>query len=135
MQYRRPKKDDPYWVEPEIWDNVVHFCRCYPVWLKELETLPDSSKAISYDGDRVQTSGNYDVTSALALKRVEVERKVDLLRTTAMIVSPELWEWILKGTTEKGVTIEDLIAQGMPTNKNHYAKLRKYFYYLISKRI
>lgn len=135
MQYRRPKKDDPYWVEPEIWDNVVHFCRCYPIWLKELETLPDSSKAISYDGDRVQTSGNYDVTSALALKRVEVERKVDLLRTTAMIVSPELWEWILKGTTEKGVTIEDLIAQGMPTNKNHYAKLRKYFYYLISKRI
>ena len=135
MQYRRPKKDDPYWVEPEIWDNVVHFCRCYPVWLKELETLPDSSKAISHDGDRVQTSGNYDVTSALALKRVEVERKVDLLRTTAMIVSPELWEWILKGTTEKGVTIEDLIAQGMPTNKNHYAKLRKYFYYLISKRI
>ena len=135
MQYRRPRKNDPYWVEPEIWDNVVHFCRCYPLWLKELETLPDSSKAISYEGDRVQTSGNYDVTSALALKRVEVERKVDLLRTTAMIVSPELWEWILKGTTEKNVTIEDLIAQGMPTNKNHYAKLRKYFYYLISRRI
>ena len=135
MRYRRPNKNDPYWVEPEIYDYVVHFCRSYPVWLKELETLPDSSKAITYDGDRVQTSGGYDITSALALKRVEVERKVDLIRSTAMIVNPELWEWIIKGTTEKGVTIEDLIAQGMPANKNTFAKLRKVFYYYLSKRI
>ena len=135
MQYRRPKKKSPYFVEPEIFDNVVTFCRCYPLWVKELQTVPDSSRAITYDKDKVQTSGGYNVTEALALKRVEIEHKVDLIRTTAMISSPDLWEWIIKGTTEKGVTINDLINQGMPCNKNHYAKIRAYFYYLLSKRI
>ena len=135
MQYRRPRKNDPYWVEPEIYDTVVHFCRCYPLWIKELKTLPNSNKAITYDGDKVQSSGENDPTYAIAIKRVEIERKVDLIRTTAMIVSPELWEWLIKGTTTKGITIEDLIAQGMPTNKSKYATLRKIFYYYLSKRI
>ena len=135
MQYRRPSKKNPYYVEPELFDNVVSFCRCYPLWLKELETLPDPSKAIVYDKEKVQTSGGYDSTSALALKRVDIERKVDIIRTTAIIVSPDLWEWIIKGTTTRGVRIDDLIAQGMPCNKNYYAKIRGYFYYLLSKRI
>ena len=134
MKYRRPSKNNPYWIEPELYDTVVHFCRCYPLWLKELSTLPDSSKAISYDKDRVQTSGGYDVTSALALKRVEVERKVDLIRTTAMIANSEIWEWIVKGTTEN-YSVQDLIQKGMPCSRSYYSKVRGYFYYLLSKRI
>lgn len=134
MKYRRPNKNSPYYLPPEIYDNVVTFCRCYPVWVKELETLPDSSKAITYDTDKVQTSGGYDVTSALALKRVELERKVDLIRTTAMITNAELWEWLIKGTTEK-YTIQELIQQGMPCSRGHYTKIRGYFYYMLSKRI
>ena len=134
MRYRRPSKSSPYYLPPEIYDNVVSFCRCYPLWVKELQTLPDSSKAITYDQDKVQSSGGYDVTSTLALKRVEIERKVDLIRTTAMITSPELWEWLIRGTTQR-VTIQDLIQQGMPCSRSHYTKIRGYFYYLISKRI
>ena len=134
MKYRTPSKNNPYWVEPERYRAAVHFCRCYPLWLKELESLPDSSKAITYDGDKVQTSGGYDVTSALALKRVEVERKVDLIRTTAMITNAELWEWIIKGVTEN-VTARDLIQQGMPCSERYFTKIRGVFYYYLSRRI
>ena len=132
---KRPKRTSRYWVEPEIFDNVVTFCRCYPIWLKELQTLPDGNRAIQYDKDKVQTSGGYDATAELAMKRVEIERKVNLILTTAKIASPELWEWILKGVTSSDYTVNDLIQQGMPASVNHYAKVRMYFYYLLSKRI
>ena len=66
MQYRRPKKKSPYFVEPEIFDNVVTFCRCYPLWVKELQTLPDSSRAITYDKDKVQTSPMDQMLEALS---------------------------------------------------------------------
>ena len=135
MQYRRPRRNDPYWVEPEIWDNVVHFCRCYPVWLKELEALPDPNKGISYEGDKVQSSGENDPTYVFAAKRIEIERKVNLIETTAQSVNTSLWSWIVKGVSEKGITIEDLKAQGMPINKKEYAQMRKVFYYRLSKRI
>lgn len=135
MQYRRPTKRSKYYLPPQIYDNVVTFCRCYPVWVKELQTLPDSSKAITYDKDKVQTSGGYDSTAELALRRVELEHKIDLIRTTAMITNPQMWEWILKYVTSKHVTIDDLIAQGMPCHRNTFSSMKAYFYYLISKRI
>lgn len=135
MKYRRPRKKSPYWVEPEIFDSVVTYCRCYPLWVKELRTLPDTSRAIVYDKDKVQTSGGYDSTAETAMRREELFRKVKLIESTAEEAAPEMCKWILKGVTEKDVTIGDLIAQGMPWNKNTYAKARAYFYYLMSRRI
>lgn len=135
MRYRKPKRTSKYWVEPEIFDNVVTFCRCYPVWLKELQTLPDPSRAIRYDGDKVQSTGGYDSTAELAMRRLEIERKVNLIVTTAQAASPDLWQWIIKGTTSKDYTIQDLIKQGMPAGKDYYGKAKAKFYYLISKRI
>ena len=121
MSYKRPSRRSKYYLPPQIYDNVVTYCRCYPIWLKELQTLPDTSKAITYDQDKVQSSGGYDATAELALKRVELERKIDLIRTTAMITNSQMWEWILKYVTEKNVTIDDLIAQGMPCHRNTFS--------------
>lgn len=132
---RRPKRTSKYWIEPEIFDNVVTFCRCYPVWVKELQSLPDGNRAIQYDKDKVQSSGNYDATATLALKRLEIERKVNTILTTAKIASPELWEWIIKDVTSSDYSVTDLIQQGMPASVNHYTNVRRYFYYLLSTRI
>ena len=85
MRYRKPRKTSKYWVEPEIFDNVGAFCRCYPLWVKELQTLPDGSRAIRYDKDKVQSSGDYDATAELAMKRVGIEQKVNLIESTAQM--------------------------------------------------
>jgi len=135
MRYRRPKRTSKYWVEPEIFDHVITFCRCYPVWVKELQTLPDPSRAIRYDSDKVQSSGGFDSTAELAMKRLDIERKISLIETTAQAVSPEMWQWIVKGVTSKEYRVEDLQAQGMPASCNYYGKLKQKFYYLIAKKI
>ena len=135
MGYRRPRKKSKYFVEPELFDNVVTFVRCYPLWIKDLETLPDSSKAITYDSEKVQTSNSYDATSELALKRVEIEHKVTIVEDAAKQSGGDFWEWIIKGTTTRDFTIEDLIAQGMPCSRGPFIKMRQHFYYLVSKKI
>lgn len=132
---RRPKRNNKYWIEPEIYDNVVTFCRCYPVWVRELQVLPDSNRAIQYDKEKVQTSNNYDATSEIAIRRVETERKINLIQTTAQTVSPTLSDWIIKGVTSSDYTTNDLIQQGMPASRNHYTNVKQHFYYLLSKRI
>ena len=133
--YRTPTKKSKYWTEPKLYKHAISWCLCYPLWKRELETLPDASKAIDYAKDKVQTSNDYDATAELALKRVELEHKVNILETTARIVAPDLFEWLIKGVTEDNIMVEDLIAQGMPCGKNLYYRLRQQFYHLISKRI
>lgn len=134
MKFRTPTKASKYWTEPRLYKHAISWCLCYPLWKKELESLPDASKAIDYAKDKVQTSNDYDATAELALKRVELEHKVNILETTARLVMGEMSHWIIKGVTED-VRVEDLIAQGMPYSKNTYFRIRQQFYHLISKRI
>lgn len=134
MEFRIPKRKTKYWLHPKKYKLVVYWCRCYPVWVKELETLPDTSKAVTYDSDKVQTSGGYDATAELAIRRNELAKKVWTVNDVAKQVAPDLWTWIIKGTTED-CTADQLIQQGMPCSRNHYYQKRRKFYYLLSGRI
>ncbi len=134
MRTYAPKKKTKYWLPPEEYRLAVHWCKCYSVWLKELETLPDTSKAVTYDSDKVQTSGGYDATAELAIRRTELAKKVWTVNYVASQAAPDLWKWILKGTTEN-YTADQLIQQGMPCSRNHYYQKRQKFYYLLARRI
>ncbi len=92
-------------------------------------------RGISYDSERVQTSGDYDATAELAMRRVEIEGKINLLETTAKLCMPQCTEYLIKGVTTDGIRIEDLIAQGMPYSRNTYLLIRQKFYHLLSKKI
>jgi hypothetical protein len=135
MRVYRPKPGSKYYIEPEKYSHVVAWCRCYPLWVKELETLPDTSRAITYDKDKVQTSISTDPTSELAMRRIGIERKKNLLETTIQAVSPEIYAWMLKGITNRGLTARDLIQQGMPCGRNYYSRKKAQIYYQLSKKI
>ena len=135
MRARVPSRSNPYWTPKEAYRAAVYWCLQYPLWLKELATLPDTSQAIRYDKDKVQSALGYDSTAELAIRRTEVESKVNLLRTTAALVMPDATWYLIRGVTEEGVKVEDLIASGMPYGKNLYLRKRQQFYHLISKRI
>ena len=135
MKFRTPSKRSPYWIDKEDYRAAVYWCKRYPLWIKELETLPDTSKAITYDVDKVQTSNSFDATADTAIQRSEILSKVMLLEGIAKAVMPECPEYLIRGVTEEGVKIEDLIASGMPFGRNLYQKRRQQFYFLIAKRI
>lgn len=135
MRFRTPGRNSPYWTPKEDYKAAVYWCRRYPLWLKELETLPDTSKGIDYSTDKVQTSSNYDATADTAIRRSEILAKVTLLEGIAKAVMPECPEYLIRGVTEEGVTVEELIRSGMPFGKNLYLRRRQQFYHLLAKKI
>lgn len=134
MRYRVPAKRSKYYIPREDYITAVHWCLRYPLWIAELRTLADTSKAITYDKDKVQTSNGYDATADTAIRRIELTKKVQLLESTAEKVDHKLKDYLILAVTQ-GLTIYQLIQRGMPYDKNYFSDKRQRFYYEISKKI
>ena len=134
MRYRTPTKRSKYYVPPEDYKTAVHWSLRYPLWIKELKTLPDTSKAIDYAQDKVQTSNNYDSTMETAIRREELSKKVELLESTCREAAGDLYEWILKSVT-LGFNCWQLQQLGMPATDKDFIDKRQKYYFLLSKRI
>lgn len=129
-----PTKDSKYWIPAEDFRTALHWSLRYPLWVAELSIDPDTSKAIRYDKDKVQTSGNYDSTMETAIRRDELRRKKELLENTVREVAPDIYKYLLLGVTQ-GRTVYQLIDEGMPCSKDYFIERRQRYYYAISKKI
>lgn len=133
-QYRTPKKTSKYYVPEQVYKATVYHCRQYPLWVSELAVEPDTSKAIDYSTDRVQTSNQYDPSSELAMHRQMICRKKDTVDDVARRVAGNMYEWLILGVGH-GLTYYQLRERGIPCGKNLYSSLRQRFYYEMSKLI
>ena len=123
-----------YFLPKEEYLTVLHFALQYPHWCEELRIDPDTSRAIRYDGDRVQTSGGSDMTAETAMRRKIIADKKKLVEETAREAGKEIYPYLLRGVTG-GFTFWQLRQQGMPCEKTMYYERRRKFYYLLAKRI
>lgn len=133
-QYRIPKETSKFFVPGEVYLTVVHFCRQYPLWVSELKIDPDSGQAIDYSKEHVQTSSQFDSTSELAMRRVMISQKKQLVDSVAREVAGNMNEWLVMGVGN-GLTFFQLRDRGMPCGKDMYYNMRQKFYYELSKRI
>ncbi|MDO5131432.1 MAG: hypothetical protein Q4D81_00435 [Eubacteriales bacterium] len=133
-QYRIPKETSKYFVPGEVYLTVVHFCRQYPLWVSELKIDLDSGQAIDYSKEHVQTSSQFDSTSELAMRRVMISQKKQLVDSVAREVAGNMNEWLVMGVGN-GLTFFQLRDRGMPCGKDMYYNMRQKFYYELSKRI
>ena len=133
-QFRVPRPSSKYYVPEQVYLTVVHFCRQYPLWKAELAIEPDTSKAIDYSSDRVQTSNQFDQTAEIAMDRKMIADKKEIVENTAREVAGVLAEWLLLGVGH-GLTYYQLVDKGIPCGKDMYYDIRRKFYYVLSKRI
>lgn len=134
VQFRTPTERSKYYVPKEVYLTVIHFCRQYPLWVAELETEPDASKAITYDKERVQTSNQFDATSEIAIHRHMIAEKKAVIDRISADVAGDLAQWLRLGVCY-GLTFPDLEARGIPCAVNTYYRMRKRFYYEVAKVI
>ena len=120
MRTRLPSKNNPWWTPTHDYKCAVEWCLRYPDWKKELRSLPDTSKGIAYDKDKVQTSN---------------ESKANLLESTAKACMPSATEYLIMGVTIDGITFNELEAKGIPYSKSQYFRIRQKFYHLIANKI
>lgn len=132
-QHRNPSKNSKYYIPKETFLTVVHYVKQYPMWVEQLSTM-DGSKAITYDQDRVQTSPNPDTVANIAIKRAAISEKKDKVDRVAKLVGGNMSKWIIKGVCYD-MPFYQLQHHGIPCGKDLYYKLRRRFYYEMSKEI
>lgn len=134
MKNRILSEKNEFYLPKEEFLTVLHFALQYPRWCEELRTDPDTSRAIRYDEDRVQTSGGYDSTAETAMRRKAIADKKKLVEEVAMAAGKEIYPYLLRGATG-GFTFWQLRQQGMPCEKTMYYERRRKFYYLLAQKI
>ncbi len=134
-QYRLPAESNKYYLPKHTYLACVHYALQYRDWRAYLDAERDTRGAIRYDKDRVQTSGDYDSTSATAIRMVEIQDKVDMIDNVINAICEDGMSKYLRLSVCYGFTIYQLQDQGVPCGKNYMSKLRQRFYYELSKRI
>ena len=123
-----------FYLPKEEFLTVLHFSLQYPNWVQELRTEPDTSNAITYDEERVQTSGGYAACSETAMRRYALAKKKQLVEDTVREVAPEIYEYLLLGVAY-GWTFWQLKQQGIECEEAMYYERRRKFYYILAQKI
>lgn len=136
-QYRIPAESNKYYLPKHTFLACIHYALQYRDWKATLDADRDTRGAIRYDKDRVQTSNDFDSTSATAIRMVEIQEKVDMIEDVIKIacINDEGMQKYLRLSVCYGFTIYQLQEQGVPCGKNYMSKLRQRFYWELSRRI
>lgn len=135
MQYRTPTKSNKYYLSKHTYLACIHYALQYRDWKAYLDAERDTRGAIRYDKDRVQTSGDYDSTSATAIRMVEIQNKVDLIDSIIDAVADEGMRKYLRLSVCYGFTVYQLQEHEKAITKNYMTRLRQKFYFELSKKI
>lgn len=135
-KYRIPSENSMYYIPKEDYLTAIHYSLRYPLWKEEVENMANTSKAITYDGDRVQTSGDYDSTFETAVRIAESDKqhKMQMIDDTIRDVADDLEYWLRLGVCY-GLTFDQLKGKGMPCEHKKYYMMRRQYYYELSMKI
>lgn len=135
-KYREPSEKSKYYVPKEDYLTAVHYSLRYPLWKEEVDTMADTSKAITYDKDRVQSSPDYDSTFEAAVRIVESDKlhKMQIIDDTIRLVA-EGMDYYLKLGVCYGLTFDQLKGKGIPCERDKYYLIRRRYIYELVKRI
>lgn len=133
--YRTPTVNNKYYLPKHTYLACIHYALQYRDWLAYLDAERDTRGAIRYDKDRVQTSGDYDSTSATAIRMLEIQEKVDMIDGIISEVAEAGMQKYLRLSVCYGFTVYQLQGQGAPCSKNYMTKLRQKFYWELAKKI
>ena len=130
---KRKLKLDKYGISGKRFKELSGFCEQYPDWKHQLANMKDAVKSPSFDGMGVFSGNTSDTTGELAVKRMALAEKVELIENTAQQASEELASYIIKSVCYE-VPLKYLIAvDGMPCSRSAFYDARRYFFYLLDK--
>lgn len=135
-KYRALSRKNKYFIPKEDYLTAIHYSLRYPLWKQELDSFANTAKAIVYDKDRVQSSGDYDSTYEAAVKITEgdIAKKVHLIDNTITRTAKGLDDFLRLGVCY-GLTFNQLKNKGMPCERDLYYEMRRHYYYELSKQI
>lgn len=133
-KYRIPSSNSKYYIPKEDYLTAVHYALRYPLWVAMIQDVRDTSTAIRYDKDKVQTSPSADMIPNAAIRSTELIDKVNLIDNIINLCTDDMQYFLRLGVCY-GLTFNQLKGQGMPCERDKYYLMRKMFYYNLSQKI
>lgn len=119
-QYRTPGKGSKYYVPKEEYLTVLHFCKQYPDWEKEISDSAEQGAMFSHESDPVRIAA--------------IRKKKAVLEMTIQKSADGIDKWLFLGVCH-GFTYPQLKQRGIPIGRNQYYEIRQRFYYYLSRII
>ena len=135
-KYKAPSEKSKYYIPKEDYLTAIHYSLRYPLWKEEVEAMADTSKAITYDKDKVQSSSDYDNTFEAAVKiaKSNKQHKMQLVDDTITLVANGMDYWLRLGVCY-GLTFDQLKGKGMPCERDYYYLMRRRYYFELIQKI
>ena len=115
--------------------ELYHHCLQYNEWKDELKYKCDTVRSIEVT-DMPIAHSNSDVTQELAIRRLELSKKCEMIEQTAIEADADIYSYILKAVTNEGITYKYLsTVMNIPCGKKMYYDRRKKFYWLLSQKM
>lgn len=133
-KYRGLSNKNKYYIPKEDYLTAIHYALRYPLMLAELQDARDTSTAIRYDKDKVQTSPTDSMIVNAAIRASEISDKVKLIEDTITLCADGMDNYLKMGVCY-GLTFRELEAKNIPCGHKKYYDMRRKFYYLLSQKI
>lgn len=124
-------------VSKHAFGTAYSYCLQYPEWREELGSRTSTVKSPQITGMPGAHNGS-DATADLAERRVELREKMEKVEDTvreAVGDNKSLYEYLLEYVTTEGATFHWMKQKGIPCERTYFYEVRRYFYYLMAKRI
>lgn len=121
-----------YYISRDRYLELKHFCLQYDEWRSRLREIND---ICARDIEKLGSDQLANETERIALEKLMLKNKMDLVERVAMDTDKSLWFYILKGVTEERTYIYLSNMMGIPCGKNmYYDRYRRFFWLLDKKR-
>lgn len=134
----RPLNKKKYGISKHAFMTAYSYCLQYPEWKEDLDIKTNTVASPNLDGMPGAHGGTGDATAALAAHRVELQGKIQKIEDAvreATEKAPGLYEYLLEYVTTEGATFHWMKRKGIPCERTYFYELRRYFYWLMVKRI
>lgn len=134
----RPLNKKKYGISKHAFATARSFCLQYPEWKEELRESISGVKSPQITGMPGAHNGGSDKTAAMAERRLLLREKVERVESTVREAVGEdqgLYDYLLEYVTTEGATFYWMKQKGIPCEKTYFYKVRRYFYFLMAKKI
>lgn len=124
---------DDYGISSKRYKELCGFCEQYPEWKMVLQNETHTVKSKNITDMPLPPSKSGDQTSELAIKRMVLQKKVDLIEKTAKQASSDLYKYIIESVCYGSPLKYLQTIKEMPCSRAVFYDTRRYFFYLLDK--
>ncbi|MBR1851564.1 MAG: hypothetical protein IJ794_00080 [Lachnospiraceae bacterium] len=124
---------EKYGISGKRYKELCGFCEQYPDWINELKYHHDTVAGREITGMPIPPHNNSDQTGNLAVRRMELQKKCELIEQTAIQASADMYQYIIKSVCYEVPVTYLISCENMPLGKSAFYELRRYFFYLLDK--